>query len=85
MKKCKVHDLPGVDLTKYTTMFSGKELLKQIYINHSQELSSLGIKLNIEIKKVNGQEPCPECGGSDFMRTGVCHVCVQCGTSQGCS
>jgi len=29
--------------------------------------------------------PCETCGGTFFLRTGTCHVCQTCGTSQGCS
>lgn len=29
--------------------------------------------------------PCSNCGGTFFLRTGTCHVCQTCGTSQGCS
>ena len=29
--------------------------------------------------------PCSGCGGTFFLRTGTCHVCQTCGTSQGCS
>ena len=29
--------------------------------------------------------PCSECGGTDFLRTGTCFVCITCGASQGCS
>jgi len=29
--------------------------------------------------------PCGACGGTFFLRTGTCHVCQTCGTSQGCS
>lgn len=29
--------------------------------------------------------PCPQCGGISFLRTGTCHVCQTCGSSQGCS
>jgi len=29
--------------------------------------------------------PCGSCGGTFFLRTGTCHVCQTCGTSQGCS
>jgi hypothetical protein len=32
-----------------------------------------------------GLEPCSKCGGSQFLRTGNCHVCTTCGDSQGCS
>lgn len=31
------------------------------------------------------QQPCGECGGINFLRTGTCFVCVTCGSSQGCS
>lgn len=30
-------------------------------------------------------QPCIECGGIDFMRTGTCYACTTCGASQGCS
>ncbi|MCP4752030.1 MAG: vitamin B12-dependent ribonucleotide reductase [Proteobacteria bacterium] len=30
-------------------------------------------------------EPCGECGGIEFLRTGTCYVCITCGSSQGCS
>ena len=30
-------------------------------------------------------QPCGECGGIDFRRTGTCFVCLTCGASQGCS
>lgn len=40
-------------------------------------------------KKVNSQPvdgvPCSDCGGNMFIRTGTCHACVTCGSSQGCS
>jgi hypothetical protein len=29
--------------------------------------------------------PCPDCGGTFFLRTGTCHACQTCGASQGCS
>lgn len=29
--------------------------------------------------------PCGDCGNTQFLRTGTCHVCLTCGTSQGCS
>lgn len=31
------------------------------------------------------EAPCLECGGTQFVRTGTCHTCITCGTSQGCS
>lgn len=30
-------------------------------------------------------QPCSDCGGIDFIRTGNCHACTTCGASQGCS
>ncbi len=30
-------------------------------------------------------QPCCNCGGSSFIRTGTCFVCDLCGSSQGCS
>ena len=85
MKKCKIHDLPGVDLTKYTPIFKGKELLKAIFQEHSQELKALGIKLNIQQEEIEGIKPCGKCDSINFIRTGTCFVCVECGTSAGCS
>lgn len=29
--------------------------------------------------------PCGDCGGTEFLRTGTCYVCITCGASQGCS
>ena len=29
--------------------------------------------------------PCADCGGTEFLRTGTCYVCITCGSSQGCS
>jgi len=85
MKKCKIYNLPGVDLNKYTPIFQGKELLKQLFLDHSQTLKAYNIKLNIQQEKVSGIEPCTLCAGVDFYRTGTCHVCINCGSSQGCS
>ena len=31
------------------------------------------------------RQPCGDCGGIDFLRTGTCFVCNTCGASQGCS
>jgi hypothetical protein len=38
----------------------------------------------IVLSKPEEGTPC-ECGSSMFIRTGTCHVCTICGTSQGCS
>ena len=38
-----------------------------------------------ESKVVSGLTPCSQCGSIDFLRTGTCHVCNECGSSQGCS
>lgn len=35
--------------------------------------------------KSNDHQPCQECGGINFQRTGTCFVCLDCYTSQGCS
>lgn len=39
----------------------------------------------IEPTKTSDHQPCGECGGIFFLRTGTCHVCQTCGASQGCS
>ena len=38
-----------------------------------------------ESVQTSDHQPCGECGGSFFLRTGTCHVCQTCGASQGCS
>ena len=35
--------------------------------------------------KSNDHQPCQDCGGSEFVRTGTCFACLTCGASQGCS
>ena len=50
-------------------------LLKLYELNKPQEKA-------VEVQ--GDVEPC-ECGSVSFLRTGTCHVCLQCGTSQGCS
>lgn len=42
-------------------------------------------KAEIELEETSDLEPCGTCGGTQFLKTGVCHVCQICGTSQGCS
>lgn len=51
------------------------DALKQVLADEKKE----------EGEKVGGLTPCSECGGTDFLRTGTCHACITCGTSQGCS
>ena len=70
MVQCKIHDIPGLDLNKYTPHFSGQELLKQIYMENSQILKAHNVKLNIEQTNVYGMAPCSICSGSDFIKTG---------------
>ena len=49
-------------------------------------------KINVKNKikepepvRTSDHQPCNECGGIFFLRTGTCHVCQTCGKSQGCS
>lgn len=37
------------------------------------------------LERTSDLPPCGTCGGSSFLRTGNCHVCADCGSSQGCS
>ena len=89
MTKCKITQIDSIDLNKYTPLFKGKELLKQIFLEHSQTLKAFEIELNVTKEKVSGVQPCTgldgRCGSTDFYRTGTCHVCISCGSSQGCS
>jgi hypothetical protein len=43
-----------------------------------------GFKRPLSIKS-NDHQPCQDCGGIDFIRTGTCFVCQTCASSQGCS
>lgn len=87
--KIKIHDLPTIDLKPLAQMFKGKDLLKQIYLQHSLLLEALDIKLNIKLESACEFSPCRglagECGSTDFIRTGTCTVCKNCGEPQGCS
>jgi len=90
MHKCKDYEVPGLDLTAYKFLIEkdgvkNPELLKQIFTDHYKSLDAFNIHLNIEVKEVSGETPCSGCGGSNFLRTGTCHVCIGCGASQGCS
>ncbi|MCP4294147.1 MAG: vitamin B12-dependent ribonucleotide reductase [Proteobacteria bacterium] len=38
-----------------------------------------------EPETTHDHTPCSDCGGTEFLRTGTCYVCITCGTSQGCS
>lgn len=44
-------------------------------------------KSQTQLKQVltSDHPPCAQCGGIYFLRTGTCHVCQTCGSSQGCS
>ena len=35
--------------------------------------------------RISHLPPCSSCGGLSLISTGNCHVCAQCGESQGCS
>jgi len=49
------------------------------------ELSTTDLDKEPEPVATSDHQPCIECGGSFFLRTGTCHVCQTCGSSQGCS
>ncbi len=57
----------------------GKAVAK---INKHRE--SRGLHL-VDYQKVTGSTPCSSCGSIDLIKTGTCHVCCVCGSSQGCS
>ncbi len=49
---------------------------------------SLGLQIlrdNYNKQTVRDGNACSTCGNGQFIRTGTCHVCTTCGTSQGCS
>jgi len=41
--------------------------------------------IETEPVQTSDHQPCGDCGGTFFLRTGTCHVCQTCGASQGCS
>ncbi len=55
----------------------------RVLLEKSYKILASFIEKNKE-KTVDGN-PCSECGGVSFLRTGTCHVCITCGSSQGCS
>jgi hypothetical protein len=43
------------------------------------------LKLEEKPVETSDHQPCGDCGGTNFLRTGTCHVCQTCGSSAGCS
>ena len=82
MSKCEFYDVKGWNETKIC------ELL--IDLNVGKEMTYKIIKTVLQHERKSGKEvdsgsPCMDCGGTKFIQTGTCHVCVICGASQGCS
>lgn len=42
-------------------------------------------KCDMQKTDAKKQQLCPVCQTPIYLRTGACHVCTTCGTSQGCS
>lgn len=63
--------------------------LKSPELNKAKEFVKAPVALLSKSKIVDESDhalpPCGECGGTHFVPTGTCHVCAQCGASQGCS
>lgn len=56
----------------------------QATVSRNMPITKPATKTN-EPSVTSDHPPCGNCGGSFFLRTGTCHVCQTCGTSQGCS
>lgn len=58
--------------------------VSQLETAHAAQKSRPVMKTS-EPTATSDHPPCSCCGGTFFLRTGTCHVCQTCGTSQGCS
>ena len=83
-KEVIIHEIPTLNLNKYTPFFEKEELLKQLFLGEYMLLKAYGVNLNLKQDQVS-DKPCGICDGTDFIRTGTCHVCIICGEGQGCS
>ncbi len=93
-----IHDLP--EEAEYIKKRWSKEHVNIILSNLKKKASEknyeyirhcISCDCEIHLERENdafvmhGCTPCNECGGIEFSRTGTCHVCLVCGSSQGCS
>ncbi|MCB1122910.1 MAG: vitamin B12-dependent ribonucleotide reductase, partial [Verrucomicrobiae bacterium] len=63
-----------------------QEEVKAVAREELEEADSSGpeFQLDLAISEVSG-ETCPDCGSHRIRKTGTCGVCMDCGTSLGCS
>jgi hypothetical protein len=66
----KYHEKLGLEL------ITGYEVLKKLKPTKPKEDKGV---------ETSDHEPCMDCGGTFFIRTGTCFACITCGASQGCS
>lgn len=74
-------------VNSYKTIISEAETgnpQNQATVSQTMPVTKVAIKTS-EPSATSDHPPCSNCGGSFFLRTGTCHVCQTCGTSQGCS
>lgn len=70
-------------VNSYKAIISTKNLDRKN--NNSVIKKAKPVSETIEPVPTGDHPPCSSCGGTFFLRTGTCHVCQTCGTSQGCS
>jgi len=91
--KINVYDVGTFSQSGLNVMFDPSDVhrafvrINEHLINTGKETIELTIPPDNEIigVKTSDHQPCGDCGGTFFLRTGTCHVCQTCGQSQGCS
>lgn len=76
-----------VDLDQCEELFGKKSSgpRQTSHVQRTQATMTSTSKDYDEPVETSDHQPCHDCGGTIFLRTGTCHVCQTCGASQGCS
>jgi len=72
------------DIIKLLTQEREKPILIENIQHACEVMKKFVIKQPEGVAESTGN-PCSECGGIEFLKTGTCAVCINCGSSQGCS
>lgn len=78
-------------VNSYKTIIEDRDSSKKIseMVKNVRETKAVSTNRSVmntsEPMVTSDHPPCSACGGTFFLRTGTCHVCQTCGTSQGCS
>ena len=91
-----IYDIDKIDVEKMTKNliskgFNENDIRKAIYTATQYSKKNRKVSPQLmenkvkDVKITSDHQPCSDCGGIFFLRTGTCHVCQTCGASQGCS